>query len=665
MKKKVSCAIVNIFFATAVAWMIVSFSMLSCHESRENHIIKPKIATSSIAVHTTTHSPCFLGAVVLIRVYAHDRARLTLAHLLQWIKYMQYAGVERFYVYDAYEEPHEKLQYDLLHITNLVYRDWSSKIPYDIVGTQVSAYQDAISSFGHECEWQAALDIDEYPISERDTSPGFVSRYLAQADAKTGEVSLSNYLQVGPANFDERLWLGERYRRMTKNPGNDLVKPIYRPGLVSTAGVHHNQLKSGAHAAHADPREIKMAHVWGARISDFKEEITPELLEMTVESDLLASVIKRVKIWQPSVAATPSIGVLMSVDSKYIDRGSKVVGSGTSYSQSISAAQCWAVSKGYHFFLEVHDLTSTDRRYTATPFASKLMAVKKYLQFVDWILVLDVDCVIANSSKTVESIIASNPFAHVTFHERLHNSEIAAAVWLAKSSSFTTLFIDDWLAILGCVCQREHYLSQNNDNGALIMLLAERLLSPDQHAECKALFDSAFSLDQYLNFARKVHDYIVASTPDSNRQQPISIMRAENGWFRIMELQWHSSGEFGVEVGPHVISMWNRWLGNEFIVHTKNPELLIDRSHALCAKNSIHSPYLKPEWLSALVLSETAKSYAAEVVRFGHSDLVGCFPTCPPLYDAASPPDYAMSTRQPLKYDCEDPCRWLQHNAIY
>ena len=349
-------------------------------------------------------------------------------------------------------------------------------------------------------------------------------------------------------------------------------------------------------------------------------------------------------------APKPLIGVLISADPSYLKRGpTAVAGSGTSMSLAVSAIECWAASKGYHVFLEVHDLTNMDRVYTATPFASKLFAVKKYLKFVDWLLVLDSDCVIANTTKTIEEIIdMSPPYTQLTFHERLHNSEISAGIWLARKSEYTFKFIDDWLALLACVCANEHYMSQNSDNGALIMLLAETLLIRSHFTESRALFDKSNSLDAYFTFVRYVHDRLSESTQTG----PISIMRAENGWFRLLELKWHSTGDFGVDVGPNVVSMWNRWLGNEFVVHTKDPELLLDHSDAVCSLPL--RPHLRPEWLMKDSIEAAGKSYRSEVLRFNHPDLADCFPTCPPLF--SSKPT-AVAVPQHTQY-CETPCKW-------
>jgi hypothetical protein len=347
------------------------------------------------------------------------------------------------------------------------------------------------------------------------------------------------------------------------------------------------------------------------------------------------------------------IGILISADPSYLGRGAKVAGSGTSYSLAVSAVQCWAASKGYHFFLEVHDLTSTETKFATSPYANKIVAAKKYLPFVDWLLFLDNDCVIVNYTKTLEEIIAVNQHSHIILHERLHNSEISSAVWLVKRSNYTIHFLDDWLSILGCVCANERALTQNNDNGALVMLLAIRLLDPSAASECRALYESSQSWDDYLRFARLVHDRI-NTLPSNVKSQPITIMRPENGWFRVMEFQWHNTGAFGVKVGPNIISMWNRWLGQEFIVHTKEPEILLDQSHAKCTSHQ--KTHLRSEWLTPFDIHAALSSYEEEVVRFGHPNLVDCFPVCPSLY--AGVPVSDVVELPAVEFFCDAPCQW-------
>jgi len=202
---------------------------------------------------------------------------------------MRYAGVTKFYLYDAYESPEESLQYDLQHYPYIAYHPWNHLVPYQFPATQLSAYQHAIDHYKHECEWQIAFDIDEYPLSPSDSDRGFLAKYLQsqKVQPSAAQVTFDNYLQVGPANFDERLWLAQRYPRLTTAPGNHLVKPVFKPAHCS-AGIHHNTvLTSGMQSAQADARDMFMAHIWGARLSNFQPTIPDDLLAKTKNSTLL------------------------------------------------------------------------------------------------------------------------------------------------------------------------------------------------------------------------------------------------------------------------------------------------------------------------------------------------------------------------------------------
>lgn len=246
-----------------------------------------------------THEKCILAAVLISRIYSKDKARITVAHLQQWMRFMSFAGVQEFYIYDTYENPSEKSEYYFKYNPKVVYTDWNHNMPFDLQRTQVSAYQDAIDRHKHKCTWQLAMDVDEYPLVMNDYESRFLHRFLAKYEEQDiGEISIPNFLLVGPTNFDERFWLGERYHRLTKTPGNNLVKPIYRPERIAAAGMHHNSIQSGWQAMEASDNEIKMIHVWGGRVVDFEENrnLSDELLDKTVLFDGLAEVIAKVKL---------------------------------------------------------------------------------------------------------------------------------------------------------------------------------------------------------------------------------------------------------------------------------------------------------------------------------------------------------------------------------
>ncbi|XP_022108627.1 uncharacterized protein LOC110988940 [Acanthaster planci] len=155
--------------------------------------------------HDTTGPKYFLTAVLLVRIYAYDLAKLTTREMMQWLQYLSYAGVEHVYVYDAYLFRNESQKEQLkCFIENgyVTYVDWSHRArpKYTIAGTQVSAYQNCINQFGNEYAWQTAIDIDEYPFCPNDRESGFLVRAvqeIARSKPSVGEISMQNYLYLG------------------------------------------------------------------------------------------------------------------------------------------------------------------------------------------------------------------------------------------------------------------------------------------------------------------------------------------------------------------------------------------------------------------------------------------------------------------------------------
>ena len=72
--------------------------------------------------HTKIH------AVIVVRIYDGDKAKLTLPELEQWIQYMRYVGVRRIYLYDNWQEPGESLEAWAEKTQEpVVYHDWGKK----------------------------------------------------------------------------------------------------------------------------------------------------------------------------------------------------------------------------------------------------------------------------------------------------------------------------------------------------------------------------------------------------------------------------------------------------------------------------------------------------------------------------------------------------------
>lgn len=226
--------------------------------------------------------PYFLTVVLLVRIYKEDKAKLTTKEMKEWLQYLRYAGVEHVYIYDAWVYEQES-QLSMLKAFEedgyITYVDWHTHNPYTISGTQVAAYQNCIEKYSHETAWQAAIDIDEYPFSTRDTAPGFLYRYVkdfSDYHPQVSEITMQNYLYLG--NPLEKELMIERLFRRTHQPANPLVKPIYKPSHVR-AQVHHNGLKRGR-SMNAPSAELRMNHYWGARLQNWGKD-TPEILERT------------------------------------------------------------------------------------------------------------------------------------------------------------------------------------------------------------------------------------------------------------------------------------------------------------------------------------------------------------------------------------------------
>lgn len=244
--------------------------------------------------------PYFLTAVLLVRIYRHDLAKLSSREMIQWLAYLRYAGVQHVYIYDAYVTPDES-QRDVIEpfvqSGFATYIDWSVHNPYTIQGTQVAAYQDCVEKFGKESKWQAAIDIDEYPFSPRDLNENFMTRFLeeySKNSADVSEITMQNYLFLGKPMDDEiEPLLIARIRRRTPKPANPLVKPIYKPAAIASAQVHHNGVKSG-HSRDSPDMMLRMNHYWGARLQDWGED-TPKIIDITEPDYTIEPIVERIK----------------------------------------------------------------------------------------------------------------------------------------------------------------------------------------------------------------------------------------------------------------------------------------------------------------------------------------------------------------------------------
>ena len=241
----------------------------------------------------TAGSQYFLTAVLLVRIYSSDLAKLSTRELLQWLYYLKYAGFEHVYVYDAYVYKNESQKNVLEFLVKegfVTYVDWSrNAYPYSVAGTQESAYQHCLDMWGNQSKWQASIDIDEYPFCPQDTKPNFMQRFIADFSRERPDVSqitMQNFLFLGkPLNDTQHPFLIDRLKRRTRGPSNSLVKPIYKTSHVKLAHVHHHDLLHGI-SVDAGENRIRLNHYWGARLQNWGED-TPEILSKTIEDNTM------------------------------------------------------------------------------------------------------------------------------------------------------------------------------------------------------------------------------------------------------------------------------------------------------------------------------------------------------------------------------------------
>ena len=160
-------------------------------------------------------------------------------------------------------------------------------------GAAAAAAEHALKYYGGDSRWQVAFDMDEYPLAPADLEPGSLCRAVAAFSAThpdVSELSLKNFVVVGP-NDKSVPWIMEcraasrhrggvvglvgrsrgviashatlprrRYTRKTKDPMNNLDKPIYRTNAVRKWAFHHNSLKTGR-SKDLPPEKLHFNHV--------------------------------------------------------------------------------------------------------------------------------------------------------------------------------------------------------------------------------------------------------------------------------------------------------------------------------------------------------------------------------------------------------------------
>lgn len=297
------------FFALAFVWAWSG----SCNRYSKNAVLSAHtnpITATTLRTHTlfssvetndqpSTGVPTTIMAVIHVRLYAEDKAKLTRVELRQWIKVMRWAGVDDVVLYDNGMDKSEQVL-DLCEELGVRYHLWNERNSQDGKSTihqwwayKLDAYDHAAKHY-QDYDWHIAFDMDEIPFAPEDQEAGYLRRILkehATRDPSVSEWSFKNYIFVGHPSTTGPLYT--RYVRRNNGPHNALNKPIYKPQCIKAA-FHHNHLTCGT-SKEFNASKMRMNHYWGGRLSNWGE-LSQSLMESTIEDTSILPMMKAIFI---------------------------------------------------------------------------------------------------------------------------------------------------------------------------------------------------------------------------------------------------------------------------------------------------------------------------------------------------------------------------------
>jgi hypothetical protein len=222
----------------------------------------------------------YVAAIVKLRIYDDDPARLTAAEVVQWIQFHRIAGVDQIFLCDSYESVHETV---LPHIWPLVesgvveyynFSEFAAPHVSDPLIAQSWCYAQVAQQKGFDYEWVMTTDIDEYvaTIGGRDNGPGFIRRRLMEAADNVSTVVLENFLMQGLFDDNEELLI-KRVKHRNKEAARGQRKYFTRPARTSSYDVHHPEIQSGIGIVNRSA--LSFLHVWGPRAFGFGAASVP------------------------------------------------------------------------------------------------------------------------------------------------------------------------------------------------------------------------------------------------------------------------------------------------------------------------------------------------------------------------------------------------------
>jgi hypothetical protein len=195
--------------------------------------------------------------------------------LEQWLQYHLFIGFEHVYLIDNHSDP--KL-FEYASVNNYIKQNKITYIYDDTPKYQVPGYNYVLKTYGHESQWIAFLDCDEFIVLKQHNTIGdFIKNYENFAG-----VSICWYLFGSNNHLKHQPNLFEKYTM--RKPLSCFVKTIVQPKYVIKMRVHHVEKSvkgkitvdeakkevNGMHTLYQNSRYIQLNHYIVRSRNDFQ-----------------------------------------------------------------------------------------------------------------------------------------------------------------------------------------------------------------------------------------------------------------------------------------------------------------------------------------------------------------------------------------------------------
>ncbi len=198
----------------------------------------------------------------------------------------------------------------------------------------------------------------------------------------------------------------------------------------------------------------------------------------------------------PMKTSPSSIGIFIVLNNNTVNE----------YSQHIASLKCYAYKHTYQFIVIHQKQYPACTNMTKSTNFQKHCSVRMYLlenANIEWLLVLDMDVLVLNMSKKIESylpISTTQSSIHMILYERF-NGEIMAENYIVNNHPWSHRFLLRWIEFERYTM---HFKFHNADYGALHILLLDSTVGDVSQSE----YNRCFRIYEKLTSPALFHTYI-------------------------------------------------------------------------------------------------------------------------------------------------------------